>query len=516
MQGVAVLHEVRDYAIYMLDPQGVVLTWNNGARAIKGYLAEEIVGQSFSRFFTAEDLAAGRPERLLHSAREQGRVEDQAWRLRKDGTRFWADVVITALHENGQVSGFLKVTRDLTERRVAEEMLRQSEERARLLIESVKDYAIFMLDPRGYILSWNAGAQRIKGYAAAEIIGQHFSIFYPLEVRRLEHPDRELRIARETGRYEEEGIRLRKSGERFWANVVITAVYEPSNGELRGFAKVTRDLTERRAAEEAMRLASEAISIERLRADEARNALKARDEFISVAAHELRTPLSALLLKVESARALLAKVPLSGDGAGALSKLSDRLNGALGQIGRLTGLIHRLLDASAIVRNSLALRVDAVSMRDLAQRAVADYQDAAETAGCVLTLKVQSSADGYWDELRLEQVIANLLSNAIKYGAGKPIEVRVEEVADTVRLVVIDHGIGIDASDTDRIFGRFERAVSLENYGGLGLGLYISQSIVDAHGGSIRVSSTPQQGSTFTVELPRSSAPYTSTVESSR
>jgi PAS domain S-box-containing protein len=500
--GFELLREVKDYAIYMIDPHGIVLSWNEGAQAFKGYAAEEIIGQHFSRFFTTEDRAAGRPERLLSTARAEGRVEDQAWRLRKDGTRFWADVVITALHDQaGQIRGFVKVTRDLTERRRSDELLRQSEERLRLLIDGVKDYAIFMLDAQGVILSWNPGAQRIKGYGADEVIGRHFSMFYPPELKDINHPAHELQIARQVGRYEEEGLRVRKNGERFWANVVLTAVYEPGTSELRGFAKVTRDLTERRRAEEAMRSASEEIDRERSRTEEIRNALRARDEFISVAAHELRTPLTALMLKLQSAHALTVKH--AAEGGAQIPKLVERLDGGLRQLSRLTGLIQRLLDVSSIVRGRLILRTEDASMSGLVRRIVDDFCDASAAAGCELEVTACGAANGRWDIDRIEQVITNLISNAIKYGAGKPIEIEVLERDERVTVRIADYGIGIDAADLKRIFERFERAVPVDNYSGLGLGLYISKSIVEAHGGLIKVTSMRGQGTTFTVDLPR-------------
>jgi len=501
-QAFQLLREVKDYAIYLLDPNGIVLTWNEGAHAIKGYTAAEIVGRHFSTFFTPEDRVDGRPERLLDVARTKGRVEDHAWRLRKDGTRLWANVVITAIHgDDGELQGFAKVTRDLTERRIADEMLRQSEERSRLLVEGVKDYAIFMLDPDGYVLTWNAGAQRIKGYSADEIIGQHFSLFYPPELNGLGHPARELEIARSVGRYEEEGIRVRKSGERFWASVVISAVYEPGTDQLRGFAKVTRDLTERRKAEEAMRSASEQIDLERLRTEEVRSALKARDEFISVAAHELRTPLAALLLKIQSAQVLAGKQSMNNDGS--FAKLSERLAGAVAQIGRLSDLVQRLLDVSGIVAGRLTLRLEPTSLSELTHRVVDDFRDAAATVGCEITLTAQGAGEGQWDAARVEQILNNLIANAIKYGRGRPVDVRLEENAESVRLFVRDQGIGIRKEDTERIFDRFERAASVEQYSGLGLGLYITKTIVESHGGLIRVASAPGQGSMFIVELPR-------------
>lgn len=244
------VESVDDYAIFALDPDGFILSWNAGAERFKGYTADEIVGKHFSIFYPQERIDEGFPQYELREAARVGRFEDEGWRVRKDGTRFWANVVITALRDpSGRLVGYAKVTRDLTERRLAEEALRESEERFRLIVQNVKDYAIFMLDPGGHVTTWNEGAQRIKGYTAEEILGKHFSVFYPPEVAASGHPQRELEIARQKGTYEEEGWRIRQDGSRFWANVLITALRR-DDGSLAGFAKVTRDLTERRASEQ--------------------------------------------------------------------------------------------------------------------------------------------------------------------------------------------------------------------------------------------------------------------------
>lgn len=245
---------VSDYAIFMLDETGHIATWNSGARRLKGYVPEEIIGAHFSAFYTSEDRVAGKPDRILDTVRREGRYQEQGWRVRKDGARFWANVVITALRdEGGTLLGFAKVTQDLTDRRRAEEDLRRSEERFRLLVENVADYAIYMLDVEGRITTWNLGAERMKGYTAAEIIGQTFVLFFPEEDVASGKPARELAAAREHGRFEDEGWRIRQDGSRFWANAVLTALFDV-HGELLGFAKITRDLTARRNAEERSRL----------------------------------------------------------------------------------------------------------------------------------------------------------------------------------------------------------------------------------------------------------------------
>jgi PAS domain S-box-containing protein len=244
---------VEDYAIFMLDVDGRVGTWSPGAEKIKGYTAEEIIGCHISKFYTKEDLELDKPAQILRIASERGRAEEQGYRVRKDGSRFWANVTVTALcDETGRLRGFGKVTRDLSARQEAEEQLRQAEARFHHLVDAVIDYAIFMLDENGHVSTWNSGARRLKGYSAEEIIGKHFSQFYTEEDRASGKPDRVLAAVRSEGRYEEEGFRVRKDGTRFWANVVLTALYGEGN-KVVGFAKVTRDLTKRREAEETER-----------------------------------------------------------------------------------------------------------------------------------------------------------------------------------------------------------------------------------------------------------------------
>ncbi|HEX2552195.1 MAG TPA: PAS domain S-box protein [Microvirga sp.] len=248
---------VTDYAIYMLDPTGIVSSWNAGAERAKGYKAAEIIGQHFSRFYTEEDRAAGLPAIALETAAREGRFENEGWRLRKDGTRFWANAIVDPIRDDqGTLIGFAKITRDVTERRRAQEALRLSEERFRLLVQGVTDYAIYMLDPQGYVSSWNRGAQRFKGYTEDEIIGEHFSRFYTDEDRATELPRRALETALREGRFEHEGWRVRKDGTRMWASVVIDPIHD-DDGRLIGFAKVTRDITDRKRAQEALRLSEE-------------------------------------------------------------------------------------------------------------------------------------------------------------------------------------------------------------------------------------------------------------------
>lgn len=239
------IERVADYAIYMLNPDGTVASWNAGARRFKGYRESEILGQHFSRFYTPADRAAGLPERALATAVEQGRFEDEGWRVRKDRSQFWASVVIDPIYDDdGVLFGFAKITRDISDKKLARDILRRTEEQSRMLVDGVTDYAIYMLSPDGVVTTWNAGARRIKGYTADEVIGTDFRRFYTIEDQQAGAPARALAAVREHGRFEEEGWRVRKDGTTFRANVVLDTIHD-HDGRLAGFAEITRDLTER-------------------------------------------------------------------------------------------------------------------------------------------------------------------------------------------------------------------------------------------------------------------------------
>jgi PAS domain S-box-containing protein len=639
----ALLNSIEDYAIFLLGADGTVLTWNAGARRYTGYEENEIVGRSFEVFYSEDDRKAGLPQRLLGEARDHGRVENEGWRFRKDGTRFWADVIMTALRgDDGELRGFLIVTRDLTGRE-AERRTRLSEQSLRMLLASIKDYAIFMLDPAGRIISWNAGAERTKGYRADEVIGRHIAMFYPpIDVQR-GRPQRLLEEAREHGRIEDEGWRVRKDGTQFWADVILSRIDDDA-GHLVGFAKITRDLTERRRAEDQLRvrarqqasiaevglfalqtrdlgtlfdrtgtivaqtlemelvrvlergsdgkllvrsatgwpdtfgralerpddllaeqgvrsgaqvaiqsaghgglpygylgvysrdrrelstddayflqavanvlssavtrrrmetqlrLAESQAEIERIRATRAHEQVRERDDFLSVAAHELRTPLTALQLKLQSIETVWRKKP----GEAIAAKFEARIEGALRQVERLTELVERLLDVSRIAQGRLALTVENVDLVAIAREVIDDLAPAAEQARSELRLLAPEALMGAWDRGRLQQALVNVITNAIKYGGGKPVDIRIEQKDSHVKVAIEDRGIGISEQDHDRIFQRFERAAPLRHYGGLGLGLYITRHIIEAHGGRVWLHSTKGAGSTFTLELPLRSAP---------
>jgi len=314
------VQSVTDYAIYMLDPEGRVTSWNAGARRFKGYEAEEIIGEHFSRFYTPEEREKEIPRIALETAKREGRFEIEGWRVRKDGSRFWANVVIDPIRDpGGNLVGFAKVTRDLTERRAAEEELRRSEERFRLLVQSVTDYAIYMLNTEGRVSSWNPGAERFKGYKADEIIGEHFSRFYTEEDKQAGIPRIALETARTSGRFEAEGWRVRRDGTRFWASVIIDPIRN-DDGELVGFAKVTRDLTEKRATEERLRQSQK---------------MEAVGQLTGGLAHDFNNLLTGISGSIEMMKTRLAQ--------GRTQEVDRFLLAAQGAVKRAAALTHRLL-----------------------------------------------------------------------------------------------------------------------------------------------------------------------------
>jgi PAS domain S-box-containing protein len=470
---------VKDYAIFMLDPEGRIATWNAGARKIKGYEAAEIIGRHFSVFYPPDAIAVNWPQRELELAVKEGRFEDEGWRLRKDGSRFWANVVITALYDDAQVlRGFAKVTRDLTERRKQEQQLRESEERFRLLVEGVKDYAIFMLDPEGRIMSWNAGAEKIKGYAAHEIIGQHFSVFYPLEVVVSGWPEHELEVAKTRGQFEDEGWRVRKDRSMFWANVVISALYD-NEGRLRGFSKVTRDMTERKRVE----------ALEHGR--------QQMNEFLAMLAHELRNPLAPIRNAVHIMSIKQADAAATQWCRGVIDR----------QVSQLTRLVDDLLDITRITSGKIVLHKERLNLNAAVQRAVESTRPLIEARRHTLTLALADppiEVDG--DMVRLSQAILNLLNNAAKYTPERgAIWCTVSRDNGSAVLSVRDNGVGIGRDLLPKVFELFVQGDSSldRSEGGLGVGLTLVDRLVRLHGGSVHaLSGGPGLGSEFVVRLP--------------
>ena len=483
--------QTRDYAVFLLDTGGNVASWNLGARRIKGYAPEEIIGRHFSTFYTRDAIDSGWPAHELEVAQREGRFEDEGWRVRKDGTRFWANVIITALRDDdGKLLAFSKITRDLTKRRLHEEALQQAEERFRLLVHSVRDYAIFALDPTGHISSWNEGAQRIKQYRADEIIGKHFSIFYSPDQLAAGKPEWELETAIRDGRVEDEDWRVRKDGTRFWANVVITAIFNPA-GELVGFTKVTRDLTERRENEMRALEATRRIA-------EAEAANRAKSEFLASMSHELRTPLNAIGGYTELL-AMGLRGPVTKDQLADLEKIQRSQR-------HLLNIINDLLNFSRIEAGKIEYEAVRVPLRESIRTVAAMlHPQAIEKQVDFKAGRCPPGCAALADPVKVEQIILNLCTNAIKFTEpGGRVEVTCEIRGERVAVVVADTGIGIPPEDTERVFDPFVqlgRGLTTQHEG-TGLGLAISRDLARAMEGDLVLVSEVGKGSTFTLTLP--------------
>jgi PAS domain S-box-containing protein len=485
------VQSIVDYAIYMLDPNGFVTSWNAGAERIKGFQTEEIVGQHFSTFYTEEDRENGVPVRVLETARSEGRFEGEGWRVRKDGTRFWASVVIDRIQdEDGKLVGFAKITRDMTDKRAAQQALLEAERRFRILVQGVTDYAIFMLDPEGKVANWNAGAERIKGYTPDEIVGSHFSRFYTDEELDAGVPARAIAIALETGRYEAEGWRVRKDGTRFWASVVLDAIRD-EQGELIGFAKITRDMTEKREAQ--------------LRLEESREQLfrsqkmEALGQLTGGLAHDFNNLLTAILGACE-----LALRNIDDQ-----EKVKRMLDGVRNSAQRGAGLTKQLL---AFAR-AQPLEIKQIDLKQFFSDITTLVRPSLRSDIEVVT----EISDQLWpvdaDAGALELALLNLAFNArdampeggkLKISAhnevlnGSPEGLRGEHVV----LSVSDTGSGMSPDVMERVFEPFFTTKSFGQ--GTGLGLSQVFGFAKQIGGAVVVRSKEGNGSTFTIYLPAS------------
>ena len=486
---------ITDYAIYMLDREGRVTSWNPGARRFKGYEADEIIGRHFSTFYTDAERSQNVPAQALAEAERTGRFEREGWRVRKDGTHFWAHVVIDAIRSpEGALVGFAKITRDLTERRAAETKLRESEEQFRLLVQSVTDYAIYMLDAGGHVASWNAGAQHIKGYAPEEIIGRHFSDFYTEADRAAGLPRIGLETATRNGRWEHEGQRVRKDGTAFWAHVVIDAIRDDA-GKLLGFAKVTRDITERREAEAALQAAQATM----IRSQK----LEAIGQLTGGVAHDFNN-----LLQVISGNLQLLSKDIAGN-----ARAEMRVQSALAGVARGSKLASQLLAFAR--RQPLEPRVVNAGrlirgMDEMLRRALGGEIEVETVV-----------AGGLWNSLvdpdQLENAVLNLAINArdAMNGEGRlTIEASNAFLDDEyvrqhdelsagqyVMIAVTDTGTGIPPDILERVYEPFFTTKAEDK--GTGLGLAMVYGFLKQSGGHIKIYSEVGAGTTVKLYFPR-------------
>ncbi|EJM76072.1 PAS domain S-box [Pseudomonas sp. GM49] len=482
---------VIDYAIYMIDPDGIITSWNAGAKRFKGYEEAEILGQHFSRFYTDEDRRAGMPQRALDTAIREGRFEGEGWRVRKDGTHFWCHVVIDPiLDPSGTLLGFAKITRDLTDRKMAEEILKQSEQQFRLLVQSVTDYAIYMLSPDGRVSNWNPGAQRIKGYLPEEVIGQHFSMFYTPEDREAREPQRTLDIAVREGRFENKGWRMRKDGTRFLAHVIVDPIWGET-GALLGFAKITRDITEVTQAQQSLEQTREAL----FQAQK----MQAIGQLSGGIAHDFNNLLTVILGNLEIVRKRVTDDPK-------ITRLIDNATqGAL----RGVSLTQRML---AFARRQ-ELKSEPVRIPALVEGISGLLRSSLGPSVKIETRFPEDLEPVMADINQLELAILNLATNArdaMPHGGTIIFSARVDEVTDSsasslaagryVCLNIADTGEGMDGTTLASAMDPFFTTKGVGK--GTGLGLSMVHGFIEQLGGRFILKSQKEQGTTAELWLP--------------
>jgi len=485
---------ISDYAIYMLGPDGHVSSWNAGAHRFKGYLAQEILGQHFSRFYTPEDRETDLPKRALQTALREGKYEAEGWRVRKDGTRFWAHVVIDPIYdEEGVLLGYAKITRDVTERKHAEEALRESEQRFRLLVQGVTDYALYMLSPEGVVTNWNSGAERIKGYTESEIVGSHFSRFYTPEEDAAGVPRRALSTAASVGRFEAEGYRVRKDGSRFWAHVIIDAIHD-EQGKLVGFAKITRDLTEKKKAADAL----EAANIALFQAQK----MESIGQLTGGVAHDFNNLLSVLSSGLE----VLGMPRKDGDSPGGDIRTIESMRRAIDRGARLTQQLlafarQQPLQAETRNLNRIITGFETVLRRavnpsiefvvELDRKAHSALIDSARFESALLNLVV-NARDAMPDGGHLAIRSANVSIGTQAVGPLPP--------GDYVQVTVADTGTGMPPEVVRRVFEPFFTTKEVGK--GTGLGLSQVYGFIKQSGGEVVIDSKPGEGTAVSIYLP--------------
>jgi PAS domain S-box-containing protein len=474
---------ITDYAIYMLDPDGIVTNWNAGAERIKGYKAREIVGKHFSIFYPPEDQKAGLPARALETARTEKHFLAEGWRVRKDGSRFFASVVIDPIYEKRELVGFAKITRDITERQAAISELNRSESQFKTLVGAVTDYALYMLDPTGIVSNWNVGGERIKGYTAEEIVGQHFSRFYTPADQASGKPARALKIAVETGHYEEEGWRVRKDGSFFWASVVIDPIRNDA-GELIGYAKITRDISERKKTQEKF------LQIQRQLAESQK--LDALGQLTGGVAHDFNN-----LLMIIGGNIHMVRKEITGEKS---IRALQAIEIASQRAATLTRQLLTFARRQNVQPQPIAPAQRLASIRDVLNSGL----------GSAVSLTIDVAEDVWTilvDPTEFETALVNLVVNArdaMPDGGSVVISATNNPNEDVVEISVEDSGEGIPEDIASKVFDPFFTTKPV----GKGTGLGLSQVHGFAHqaGGSVALDSTLGKGTRVTISLPRAPA----------
>jgi PAS domain S-box-containing protein len=487
------IEEIEDYAIILLDKNGIIQNWNKGSEEIKGYTESEILGKHFSIFFLQEDINNNLPNKLINQAATTGRAMQEGWRKRKDGSKFWSSITITAIHDDDQnVIGFSKVTRDLTDKKKTEDELRMSEERYHRMIAEVQDYAIILLDENGNIQNWNVGAEKIKGYKSEEIIGKHFSIFYPKKDQENNLPRKLLQVAREKGKAVHEGWRIRKDGSYFWGTIVITALHGEDNNVI-GFSKVTRDLTEKKMAEEQLLAYTHELEIQN----------RELEQFAYVASHDLQEPLR----KIQTFTEL---IQMNYDDEEFVKRYFEKLDISAK---RMALLVKSLLNYSRLSKDkSGKTKVD---LNTVLAETKQDLELLIEEKNATITSAILPTVMG--NHTQFGQLFSNLISNSLKFSQSNPLieitgkTVVKDDIADAPVLLVNeryfeinfkDNGIGFEQEYDTIIFSLFQRLHGKHEYAGTGIGLALCKKIVENHNGFIKAKGVPHKGATFSIYLP--------------